>query len=79
MYSGPFSNKVMLRSAPHPEGPWGPEVQAFTGLTPSERFDYAGKEHPELSSADGRVVVISYVRPTGVLALEMRLVQVTFQ
>lgn len=44
---------------------------------PDSGNDYAGKEHPELSSNGGKQIVVSYARGTGTFAGEVRLASVT--
>ena len=77
VFSGIFSNDVLMRSAPRPEGPWSSPEKLFTGLAPSSGNDYAGKEHPELAGDGGRTLVVSYARPTGTFDGEVRLSSVT--
>ena len=77
VYSGIFSNDILQRSAPHPEGPWSAPRRLFTGLAPSSGNDYAGKEHPELAKSGGRTLIVSYARVTGTFEGEVRLTSVT--
>ncbi len=84
VHSRLLSSDVVLRTAPRPEGPWSDPVRAYTGLPPGSTgdfaLDYAGAEHPELRSADGRTIVTSYSHPlAGFLAGEVRLVEVSFK
>jgi hypothetical protein len=79
VYSQPFSNRVLMRTAPQPQGPWSAPVVAFTGVTPSSsNADYAAFEHPELATDGGRTVVVTYFHPLGPFRGEIRLVRVTF-
>ena len=82
-YSNP-TNEIWLRTAPGPEGPWGPPARVVGQAPPPEArpaTNYAAVEHPELAKAGGRTVLISYYRPlapTGVKG-ELRLMEVTFK
>lgn len=62
VYSGPFSNRVVLRSAPALTGPWSDEVLLFEvdGESP-----YDAQHHAELEEEGGRVQWVTYSRPTG--------------
>jgi hypothetical protein len=58
-----LSEKIMMRSAPSPVGPWSAPVTIYR--TPEMRWDktyfcYAAKAHPELSRQDDELIV-SYV------------------
>jgi hypothetical protein len=66
-----FSNQVFLRTSPAPEGPWSDSVLAWTA--PSAI--YAVYQHPELQLDSGRRIRISYSRPTGNFAGEIRLIE----
>jgi hypothetical protein len=78
VYSGIFSNDIRGRTSPRPEGPWSGERLLFEALVPPSGNDYSGKEHPELASDGGRIVVVSYAHATGTFAGEVRLSSVTF-
>jgi hypothetical protein len=75
VYSGIFSNDVMMRTAPRPEGSWSGERKLFTAIPPASgsNSDYAGKEHPELAEDGGATIVVSTARATGTLRGEIRL------
>jgi hypothetical protein len=79
VYSEIFSNRVLLRTAPRPEGPWSDPVEAYNGPAPPQGTNYAAREHPELARDGGRAIVVSYYHPTGSLTGEMRLVELTFE
>ncbi len=84
VHSAPLSSRVVMRSAPRPEGPWSEPLDMFTGMPPTSTgglgVDYAGVEHPELAAEGGRRVFVSYHRPLAAfLSGEMRLVEVTFR
>ena len=74
-----LSGRVLMRVADRPEGPWGAPVTAFTGQAGAGTISYAGREHPELAQDGGRRVAITYYRPGGAFAGELRLVEVTFR
>ena len=79
VHSGVFSNKVFIRTASRPQGPWSQPQELFTGLPPaSGSTNYAGQEHPELAKSGGKTICVSYYRPTGFLHGELRLVEVAF-
>jgi hypothetical protein len=77
-YSVPLVNRLALRTAPAPEGPWSEAVithECVPAAAP-DAWDYAGLAHAELAAEGGRVEFLSYYRPTGPLSGEMRLVEV---
>ncbi len=79
------SSTLLLRTAPAIEGPWSDAVEispAAGGIlspTSSSDYDYLFVEHPELRSADGRSIVVSYSRPTDPFKGDVRLAQITFK
>jgi hypothetical protein len=81
---GVLSSTVRLRTADHPEGPWSEPVEIMAGdtgiLAPTDpkKYNYLILEHPELRSADGRSIVISYSRPTTPFHGDVRLARITF-
>jgi hypothetical protein len=80
VHSGVFSNKIFMRTACRPEGPWSAPQELYTGLPPAMgSVDYAGQEHPELAKNHGKTIYVSYYRPTGFLQGELRLVEITFK
>jgi len=79
VHSGVFSNKIYLRTASKPEGPWSAPQELFTGMPPTSGANRAGLEHSELAKNGGKIIYVSYYRPTGFLQGELRLVEVTFQ
>lgn len=75
-----FSNDIVLRTAPAPQGPWSAPMTIATGIAPpSGNVDYVAREHPELSSNNGQSIVISYSRPLGNFRGEVRLMGVDFK
>lgn len=80
VYSKPFANEVLVRTASRPEGPWSSQKTLFTGLTPTEQsFDYAAQQHPALFKENGKKMYISYYRPLGPFTGELRLVEVSLK
>jgi hypothetical protein len=79
------SSNVLLRTAERIEGPWDESAEIVAGdtgvlATPLPmHFNYIIVDHPELASADGRSIVISYSRPTGLLRGDVRLARITFR
>lgn len=80
VYSPPFSSRVLMRTAPRPEGPWSDPFELFTGMppVPGNSFNRQGIQHPELAKNDGRTIFVSYFRPADSLRGEIRMVEVTF-
>lgn len=69
--------KVVMRSAPTPEGPWSEAVELFEPLHhEDEGHVYDAIEHAELASPDSRTLYVSYSRRGGFFLSEMRLVEV---
>ncbi len=77
VHSEAMSNRILMQTAEQPQGEWSDPVAAFSGRQPVDGIDYAGRQHPELASTDGRIVVISYYHPLGGFRGELRLVEVT--
>ena len=71
-----FTDRVVMRTAPHPEGPWSEPTTLFH--TKSDK-DYAGKEHAELSRDCGKTLVVTYYHPSGESDGEVRVVEVTLK
>jgi hypothetical protein len=82
---GVLSSTISLRTADHVEGPWSqpveiqPDGQTVLPPVDSKAYNYIIIEHPELRSADGRSIVISYSRPTTTFAGDVRLARITFK
>ena len=62
IYSEPLSATAMLRTAPHPEGPWSAPTELFSVEAPENVFGwvYDFLAHPELSQDNGRSIYITY-------------------
>lgn len=72
-----LSRRLVLRTAPKPEGPWSREILAIeTEPAAGEGFPYCGYAHPELWREDGRIIVLSYYRGTGDWDGETRVVEI---
>ena len=67
VFSVPLSNDIALRTADRITGPWSPAVivpGSRPGLvTSGAGINYLARQHAELSSSDGRDIVISYAHP----------------
>ncbi|HEY4242925.1 MAG TPA: DUF4185 domain-containing protein [Kofleriaceae bacterium] len=78
-----LSSTVLLRTAPAIEGPWDDGVEILAGdtgiLAPTadNSFNYICVEHPELASAGGKQIVMSYSRPTAPFQGDVRLARIT--
>jgi hypothetical protein len=82
VYDQPMDHRVMLRTAPAPEGPWSAPLEAFIAQTPEGDPDgwiYDGQAHPEIEQDSGRIQYISYSRGTGFLQSEVRLVRIDLE
>ncbi len=81
IYSEPVTNRVMVRSAPRPEGPWSEARLLFNALphATGSLWIYDALAHPEFSEDNGRVVYVTYTRMLKPLHSEMNLVAVEFQ
>jgi Domain of unknown function (DUF4185) len=83
VHSELLGNRIQLRSAPHPEGPWSGAVTIETSAggilpaAPASSFNYLAQEHQALSSTDGRTIVVGYSRPLAPFRGEVRLARVT--
>jgi hypothetical protein len=67
VHSLDLTGRIVARVAPHPRGPWS-EPDDLWAVTvrrdkplPYPPLVYAGKEHPELSRENGRVIYLTYV------------------
>ncbi len=75
---------MLLRTADGVEGPWSTAVEIPIGdcilaPVPASKWNYIVIEHPELASADGRELIISYSRPTGPYRVEVRVARITLR
>jgi uncharacterized protein DUF4185 len=75
VYSKPFTGKIVLRTAPHPEGPFSDEVAVHdVGST-----IYATVQHYEIFEGAGQTMYVSYYQPTGTLQGELHLLRVVLR
>lgn len=82
VYSQTLDTRMLVRTAPRPEGPWSAPTLLFaTREGPSgNRVTYAGTQHPALAQDGGQTIAVSYSLPTDCfLCGEVVLVRVTFQ
>lgn len=81
VYSPPFSQNVVMRTSPNPEGPWSGEKVAFVALPPADGSNvYDALAHAEYDSNGGQTLFVSYTRATTApFSSEARLVMVQLQ
>ena len=78
VYSALFSQNVMIRAAPAPEGPWSAETPAFVAQNPADGSNvYDAHAHAEYDANGGQTIYITYSRATGAFTSEVRVVSVT--
>jgi hypothetical protein len=78
VYNGPFSQHVMMRTSPTPEGPWSREITAFDALAPTNGGSsvHDAQAHPEFNGSGGQIMYVTYSHSTGPFTSELRLVSV---
>ncbi len=76
VYSASFSQNVMLRTAPAPEGPWSDEMVAFEAIQPVSGNVYDAHAHTEYDLNGGQTFFVSYSRATGEFSSQVRLISV---
>jgi Domain of unknown function (DUF4185) len=77
VYSAVFSQNVMMRTAPSPQGPWSSEITAFTAMPSASGNVYDALAHPEYDANGGQTIYVSYTRSTNAeFSSEVRLVAV---
>jgi Domain of unknown function (DUF4185) len=81
VYAEPTTNKVMLRSANQPEGPWTQPRTLFTADSnfSNSLWTYDALAHPEFSEGNGKQIYITYTRKVKPFQSELSLVMVEFQ
>jgi len=79
VYSPPFSQNVMMRTAPNPEGPWSAETLAFNAMQPVSGNVYDAHAHSEYDLNGGQTIFVTYSRATGTYTSEVRLVMIELQ
>ena len=80
-YSSQFINKITIRTATRPEGPWSSPLVVVDCLAPTTKqaWSYCGMAHPAFAQEKGRIEYFTYCREIDILKGEVRLVQVTFK
>lgn len=78
LYARPLDSRVVVRTAPQPEGPWSDELPVFRAVEPTvePRWVYDALAHPEYAEDGGRVQYVTYSRAVGPADLEFRLVRI---
>ena len=77
VYSEPFSSKVRGRTAPELSGPWSQEQTLYDA---GEDTPYDAVHHPEYDEDGGRVIHVTYSRPTtGWFGTEFPLVRIELE
>lgn len=79
VYSPAFSQNVVMRTSPNPEGPWSRETTAFVAMNPVSGNVYDALAHAEYDANGGQTIYVSYSRGTGAFTSEVRLVAVQLQ
>ncbi|HYA97883.1 MAG TPA: DUF4185 domain-containing protein [Methylomirabilota bacterium] len=76
LYCKAFSEDIVMRTAPAPEGPWSSETLLFRAMKPAEGNVYDAHAHPEYESGDRETIYVTYSRATAPFRSEVRLVAV---
>ncbi len=71
-----FTDKIMMRTADRPEGPWSAPTLAFQ--TASDQ-DYAGVEQSPLATDCGRKTLVTYYHRQGPWSGELHAVEITLR
>jgi Domain of unknown function (DUF4185) len=79
VYSQNFSQNVIMRTSPNPQGPWSDETTAFSAMQPSQGNTYDAHAHPEYDANGGQTIFVTYSRSTGAFTSEVRLVSIQLQ
>jgi hypothetical protein len=80
VYSASFSQNVMIRTAPAPQGPWSRETVAFVAMQPASGNTYDAHAHVEYNLNGGQTIFVSYSRSLPMpFTSEVRLVEVELQ
>jgi hypothetical protein len=80
VYNSFFSQNVVLRTSPAPEGPWSDELLLFTAMSPVDGGNtYDAQAHSEYDASSGHTIYVTYSRSLGNFRSEVRLVAVTLQ
>jgi hypothetical protein len=78
VYSSFFSQNVVMRTSPAPEGPWSDELLLFTAPVDAGNT-YDAQAHSEYDANGGQTIYVTYSRSLGNFRSEIRLVQVKLQ
>jgi len=78
VYSAPFSQNVMIRTAPSPEGPWSLAITAFSAMPAAQGGNvYDAHAHSEYDANGGQTIYVTYSRSTpAAFTSEVRLVSI---
>ncbi|MDO4557550.1 MAG: DUF4185 domain-containing protein [Planctomycetia bacterium] len=77
VYTVPLENRLALRTAPAPDGPWSEPVPICECRPTTFSIGcYAGVAHPEFSQDGGLTEYVTYYRETGFFQGEIRVVRV---
>ena len=81
VHSEPLGATAMIRTAPHPEGPWSAPTKLFSVDAPenSNGWVYDFLAHPEFSQDNGRIMYITYSKKIDELYSELRLVAIELE
>lgn len=79
IYSPPFSQNVVMRTSPNPEGPWSAQSTIFVAKQPTSGNVYDAHEHAEYQRNRGQTIFVTYSCATGTFTSEVRLVSVDLQ
>lgn len=77
-YMPGLANEITFRTADLPQGPWSESHTVGTGLPPASNWNYALVAHPEFSRENGRVEILSYIRPVGFLRQDTQIIEIRF-
>ncbi len=67
VHSFDLTGKIVARTSDNPWGPWSDPYELFQVKVKREKdlpypvLIYAGKEHPELSEGDGKIIYVTYI------------------
>jgi len=81
IYSAHLGSTAMIRTAPHPEGPWSEPVELFSVQAPENLngWVYDFLAHPEFSQDNGRIIYVTYSKKIDQMYSELRLVAVELE
>ena len=79
VYGEILGNRVFVRTAPAPEGPYGAATLAFEAPRPAVNNIYGVAQNPALSDPEGCSLLVSWYNPLGEASGEMRVTEVTLR